>query len=383
MANEPTQDTAAAAASSDRRIRYAVVGLGHIAQAAILPAFAHAGENSELVALVSDDPQKRKKLGKKYKLKHTYAYDDYDTCLKSGEIDAVFIALPNSMHCEYTVRAAEAGVHVLCEKPMAVTEDECRRMIHAAESSDVRLMIAYRLHFEEANLKAVEIVQSGQLGEPRIFNSSFSMRVKEGDIRVAGELGGGTLYDIGIYCVNAARYLFRDEPTEVVAMSATGSDPRFAEVDEMTSAVLRFPGERLATFTSSFGASDVASYRVLGTEGDLVLEPAYSYAAKLAHRLTIGGKTKKQTFAKRDQFAAELIHFSNCVKQGSQPEPSGQEGLADVRIIEALYRSAQSRQPVAIPPLAGEEYPSLRQEIQKPAVREPELVNAESPHADD
>ncbi len=140
------------------KIRYAVVGLGYIAQIAVLPAFAHAGKNSELTALVSDDPLKLKRLGRKYNVTSTYSYDQYDACLKSGEIDAVYIALPNNMHREYTERAARAGVHVLCEKPMAVTVRECEAMIEATEQNRVKLMIAYRLHFEEANLKAAEIV---------------------------------------------------------------------------------------------------------------------------------------------------------------------------------------------------------------------------------
>ena len=366
-------------AAREGKIRYAVVGLGHIAQAAVLPAFAHAAENSELAALVSDDPVKLRKLGKKYGVKNLWSYDQYDECLQSGEIDAVYIALPNNLHCEYSVRAAEAGLHVLCEKPMAVTEEECEQMIHAAEVSDVKLMIAYRLHLEEANLKAIEIVTSGQLGEPRLFSSDFCMSVKEGDIRLRRETGGGTLYDIGVYCINAARYLFREEPSEVTAFSGSGDDPRFAEVDEMTTAVLRFPGDRLAHFACSFGAADVSSYRIIGTEGDLRVEPAYEYRGKLAQHLKLAGKTKKTTFAKRDQFAPELIYFSHCVLENRQPEPGGREGLADVRIVRALYRSAESGQPVQLAPFEKRERPSPEQEIERPAVQEPELVHTESP----
>ena len=369
----------AAKPASARRLRYAVVGLGHIAQVAVLPAFAHAKQNSQLAALVSDDEVKRRELGERYQVP-SYSYDDYDQCVRSGEIDAVYIALPNHLHCEYTVRAAEAGIHVLCEKPMAVTEEECEKMVHACRTSGVRLMIAYRLHFEECNMKAVEIAQSGQLGDLRIFNSVFNMQVKPGDIRVQGDMGGGTLYDIGVYCINAARYLFQDEPLEAIAFSANNGDPRFREVDEMTSAVLRFPGERLASFTTSFGASDLGEYRIVGTKGDLRVEPAYSYAQKLAHHLTIEGKTTRETFAMRDQFAPELIYFSDCVFDGREPEPSGEEGLADVRIVRALYQSALTRQPVALSGFEKRRRPSLKQEMERPAVSEPELVNAESPH---
>ena len=379
-ASDTTPETAKQpAVAPDGIVRYAVVGLGHIAQAAILPAFKNAKRNSKLTALVSGDSEKLKELGKRYKAK-SYTYDQYDECLASGEVDAVFIALPNHMHCEYTVRAAEAGIHVLCEKPMAVTAEECEKMIHAA--SDVKLMIAYRLHLEEANLKAIEIVQSGEIGQPRIFNSVFCMQVKDGDIRVMpNELGGGTLYDIGVYCINAARYLFRAEPTEVFASTATRQgDPRFEESEEMTSVVMRFPGDRLATFTCSFGAADHSSYSIVGREGDLRLEPAYDYAVKLTHYLTKGGKTKKTVFAKRDHFGAELMYFSDCILEDRQPEPNGNEGLIDVRIVQALYQSAQTGKSIQLQAEVPQGRPTMDQEIHRPAVSEPELVNTEPPH---
>jgi predicted dehydrogenase len=162
-------------------VRYAVVGLGHIAQVAVLPAFAHARRNSRLAALVSDDATKLETLAKKYRVEATYSYDEYEACLAG--IDAVYIALPNSMHAEYTVRAARAGVHVLCEKPMAVTVAECERMIKACRRNRVKLMVAYRLHFEALNLKAIEMVRRGKIGEPKFFNSSFSLTGREGNIR--------------------------------------------------------------------------------------------------------------------------------------------------------------------------------------------------------
>jgi predicted dehydrogenase len=359
------------------QIRYAVVGLGHIAQVAVLPAFAHA-RNSALRALVSDDPVKRKKVGKKYNVDRTFSYDEYEKCLNSGEIDAVYIALPNNLHREFAVRAARAGVHVLCEKPMAVTEQECEEMIHAANSSRVKLMVAYRLHFEEANLRAMEIVQSGKLGQARVFSSLFSMQVKQGNIRLKRELGGGTLYDIGIYCINAARSLFRAEPIEVFAFSVSDDDKRFREVDEMTSAVLQFPGDRLASFTCSFGAAETSAYSVVGTKGELRVEPAYEYIGDLKHRLTINGKARERTFPQRDQFAPELIYFSECINKGLDPEPSGDEGLADVRVIRALYRSAEVGRPLKLGSFSRRERPGIDQEIRRPPVKKPELVRVQS-----
>jgi len=364
------------------RIRYAVVGLGYIAQIAVLPAFAHA-KNAELAALVSGDPHKLKRLGRKYSVDLLYSYDDYDRCIESGSIDAVYIALPNHMHREYTVRAAEAGIHVLCEKPMALDEEECRDMIRAARTNRIRLMIAYRLHFEKANLAAVELARGDRIGEARVFDSVFTMQVRDRDnIRLKKAAGGGPLYDIGIYCINAARYLFRDEPEEVAAFAARGADGRFAEVDEAVSAVLRFPGARLASFSCSFGASDAGAYDLVGTKGSLRLDPAYEYAGALTLTTKIGGRATRRRFARGDQFAPEIVYFSDCVREGRDPEPGGREGLADVRIIRALAESARTRVPVRLPPFEKDERPREVQRIVRPAVREPDLVHARSPEGD-
>ena len=366
-------------ARSGRVVRYAVVGLGHIAQDAVLPAFEHAGENSRLAALVSDDPVKLRALGRRYDVKNLFSYEDYDACLNSGLVDAVYIALPNSLHAEYGRRAAQAGIHVLCEKPLAVTEEDCQSMIEAARAEKVKLMTAYRLHFESANMEAVELVRSGKLGKPRFFESAFSMQARPDDIRLRTATGGGTLYDLGIYCINAARYIFEDEPSEVFGWSVSSRDPRFREVDETTSALLRFPGERMAMFTSSFGACDVSSFRVVGTEGELRCEPAYEYLGDLKHYLTVDGKQSERTFAARDQFAPELVYFSDCVLENVEPEPSGIEGLADVRVVRAIYRSAAEGRPVKLEWFEKARRPGPEQEMRRPRVRRPELVHARPP----
>lgn len=264
---------------------------------------------------------------------------------------------------------------------MAVTAAECEKMIHATDAAGVKLMIAYRLHFEEANLKAAQMVADGTLGDVRLFASQFCLQIKPGNIRLDREQGGGTLYDIGIYCINAARYLFRAEPLEVTAFSANNGEPRFAEIDEMTSAILRFPGDRLATFSSSFGVPEVGYFHLLGTAGNLCVDPAYDYASALVHHLTKDDKTTKKRFKKRDQFAPQLQYFSDCIRQDRQPEPNGREGLADVNIIEALYESAMTGRSVrlSLPPKA--ERPTLAQHREEPPVREPEPVHAESPQA--
>ncbi len=367
---------------SRQRVRYAVVGLGYISQSAVLPAFAHARTNSQLVGLVSDDPKKLAELGAKYEVlpENCCSYSEFDTFLKKGTVDAVYIALPNNMHCDFTIRAARQGVHVLCEKPMAITNDECARMIRTTDEERVKLMIAYRLHFNPANLIAVEVAQSGRLGALRHFESVFSMNVKAGDIRLQRALGGGTLYDIGIYCINAARYLFRAEPIEVSAMCTRSEDPRFREVDETTSATLLFPDGRLASFTCSFGSADTAHYRLVGTEGELTLDAAYEIAEPMRLSVSSNGKRTTRKFTRRDQFAPELMHFSDCILHDRTPGPSGEEGQADVRIIEALYRSAAEGRAVTLdsPPRVHSR-PSLEQAISRPPIRKPVLLGVSSP----
>ena len=364
------------------KVRYAVVGLGHISQVAILPAFAHARENSELTALVSGDRHKLDELGERYGLSARYGYDQYEACLASGEVDAVYIALPNDMHREYAVRAAEAGVHVLCEKPLAPTEADCEAMIEAAAEHGVRLMTAYRLHFDEGTLKTVELVRSGKLGAVRSFSSVFTINITDyGNIRLAPiERGGGSVFDLGVYCINAARHYFESEPIEAVARSRSDGDPRFAECDELTTAILRFPEERFATFTTSFGAADNSQYRVVCTDGWVDLEPGYEYAEPLERTTFMDGKLSKDTFAKRDQFAPELVHFSTCVLNGEEPEPSGWEGLADVRVVRAIYESARTGQPVKLAPFSRAKQPDPDQAMRKPPVRKkPDEVRARGP----
>lgn len=361
------------------RVRYAVVGLGHIAQVAVIPAFAHAKKNSQLTALVSDDPHKLKQLSRRYEVPYCYSYRQYDQCLREGNIDAVYIALPNSLHCDYAVRAAKAGVHVLCEKPMAVSEQECRRMIQAADRADTKLMVAYRLHFEEANMNTVELARSGKLGNLRLFNSVFTMQVREGDIRVEAKLGGGSLYDIGVYCINAARYVFQANPTKVSACTIKGTDRRFREVDEMTTAWLEFPGNRLATFVCSFGAADVSSYEVVGTKGHVRMDPAYEYVGELEQNIVLNGKSRSRRFGGRDQFAPELLYFSDCILNDRDPEPSGLEGLIDVAIVEALYRSAKTGRPVSLSLSDKKQWPAQDQVMKRPPVRKPKLVRVKSP----
>lgn len=362
-------------------IRFGVVGLGHIAQVAMLPAFKNA-KNAELTALVSGDPVKLDELGKKYEVTELYAYDQYDELLRSGKIDAVYIALPNTMHRTYAERALKAGVHVLCEKPMATSAEDCLAMIEAASDHGTKLMVAYRLHFDRGNLEAMEVAQSGEIGDLRFFSSTFSMQVTDPDnIRLNRELGGGPMWDIGIYCINAARMLFRSEPIEVTAISGNSGEPRFAEIEEMTEVLMRFPGERLASFSCSFGGADSNYYEVVGTEGSLCLEQAYEYAGDMRLDVWVGEKHRSKKFAKHDQFGAELTYFADCIFNDTPVEPCGREGLADVRVIQAILESARTGVTVPVEAVYKPVYAEADQVITKPAIREPKTVHVTSPTA--
>ncbi|HVV48059.1 MAG TPA: Gfo/Idh/MocA family oxidoreductase, partial [Polyangia bacterium] len=322
-------------------IRFAVIGQGHFAQTSILPAFENA-RGCELRALFSDDATKLRALRKRYGVEYALPYDQLAEFLESGAVDAVYVAVPNDLHALFVERAAGAGVHVLCEKPIAANSAQAARMIAACERGGVKLMIAYRLHFEAANLRAMELVRGGEIGEPRFLSTVFSQQVTPENTRTQAGHAGGPLRDVGVYCVNAARYLFRDEPTEVVALSATTrGDARFREIDEQVGALLRFPGERLAQLTCSFGAYGHSQYRVVGTKGTLALSPAFNMR-DLTLELEVGGKTKTKTFKRRDQVAPELEELAACIREGRDPEPSGREGLADLKVIEAIESSAKS-----------------------------------------
>jgi predicted dehydrogenase len=284
--------------------------------------------------------KKRRVIAGQYELGRTYSYDEYDRLLTSGTIDAVYVTLPNHMHRLYVERALRVGIHVLCEKPLGLTAMDCRAMVRVASRGQAQLMVAYRLHFDEANLRMLELANSGRLGHIRIFHSLFTQQVKAGDTRLIADVGGGPLLDIGVYCINAARYLFQAEPTEVFAAASRTGESRFREVPEMHAVIMRFPEDRLATFVSSFGAADRAEYDLVGTKGTARLESAYEYAQGMRALITVGDRTTTKQYPKRDQFGPQLLYFSDCILHKRSPEPSGLEGTLDVAVIEALQKSA-------------------------------------------
>jgi glucose-fructose oxidoreductase len=337
-------------------------------------------KNSQLTALVSGHPQKLKVLGKKYGVKNLFTYEEYDECLKT--VDAVYVATPNTLHTNFVIPALKQKIPVICEKPFAIKKESCEDMHRLYKKMLTPLMVAYRLHLDPANLKVIEHIQNGDIGEVKIFNSVFTMQIKDvNNIRLQKDLGGGSTWDIGIYCLNASRYIFKDEPYAVFATFSNSGDPRFKEIDEITSVILKFPGEKIASWTTSFGAHDAGSYDVIGSEGSIRLENAYEYEEEMKLILKTEKKTKIKTFSKHDQFAAELSYFSNCLLKQQEPEASGLEGYSDVRVIEAIYQSAHSNSWVFLKNKSVQpRRPQLAQAISLPPVKKaPQEVQSKGP----
>ncbi|MGP6086281.1 Gfo/Idh/MocA family protein [Antarctobacter jejuensis] len=335
------------------QVRYAVVGAGWISQIAFMPAVAQTA-NATIAAIVSGNAETAQKLAEFHDVPEVVGYDAYDALLASDRIDAVYIALPNSMHADYTIRALKAGKHALVEKPLGLTVAECEAMVAAATESGALLMTAYRLHSDPGTVEVLERIRQGEIGEPRYFTSMFSFQSDPGNHRLQAEHWGGPLQDIGVYCLNAARQVFAAEPTQVFAMSSHGDgDPRFAQVEESVAVTLRFPGDRLAQFIASFGADDIDRYSIVGTRGVIDIDPGFRFETDVAFRRQTGGvEQETYTAPATDHFAAQTAYFSDCILTGTQPEPDGGEGLADVAVLRAIERSIQTGQPqpVSLPP---------------------------------
>ena len=341
--------------STSKKLGFAIVGLGKFATEQIMPNFKDC-QHARLTALVSGSPAKAKKLAAEYGIseKNIYSYDTFDSIKDNPEVDVVYIILPNSLHAEYTVRAAQAGKHVLCEKPMATSLADAEKMIAACQKADRRLMIAYRCQYEPFNLNAVERIRKGELGKLRAITADHGRPVKPTEDkadtwRVDKKLaGGGSLMDIGIYSLNACRYLTGEEPVEVTAMeSSDRSDPRFKEVEDNIHFTLRFPSGVLASCTSSYSYESVKRGRAFGDKAWLDLDPLSDYDK---HTLTLGNAKGEQEpkIKEGNQFAAEVDHMAECVLAGKTPRTPGEEGLRDLRIIMAIYEAARTGKAVKV-----------------------------------
>jgi predicted dehydrogenase len=334
-----------------KKLGWAIVGLGNLSINQILPAFAKC-EKSKVVAFVSGHPDKANKLALRYNVnpKNIYNYESYDTIRDNPEVDVIYIVLPNSMHAEYTIRGAQAGKHVLSEKPMATSPADCQAMIDAARKANRKLMVAYRCRYEPFNQEMIRMARSKEFGPIKTIIADHGFNIGDPtQWRLKKDLsGGGCLMDIGIYSLQAARYITGEEPTDINAMTfTTPGDPRFKEVEESINFQLRFPSGVLANCTSSYGYKDQNHYRVVCADGWFELEPATSYSG-LRMRVFTKNTLEEPRIPVRDHFALEMDHMSDCVMNDKEPLTPGEEGLRDMKLMTAIYEAARANKTIHV-----------------------------------
>jgi predicted dehydrogenase len=332
-----------------KKTRYAVVGLGLISVQHFMPACKQSSM-SEVTGLVSGHPEKAKRLAAEYNVPESsiYNYENYDEMRNNPNIDAVYIGLPNGMHAEYTIRAAKAGKHVLCEKPMTTSVADAEAMIAACRKADRKLMIAYRCQLEATIMKARELVRTGALGKIQGAQGAFGFNSAPGVWRLNRKLaGGGPLMDVGIYPLNTTRFLLGEEPSDIKANSSViDHDGRFNEVEENLSWTMRFPSGVVASYNTTYGAQMPGFLRIFGSKGTITLEPAFNYeGTNMVAR--INGATRGERPTTIDlpsadpdpiEFVHEADYFARCVQNNRPVGPSGEEGLRDTKIMMDIYR---------------------------------------------
>ncbi|MEW4449455.1 Gfo/Idh/MocA family oxidoreductase [Qipengyuania sp. JC766] len=331
------------------RMRWAVVGLGTFGVGQVIPGFANA-RHSRLTAFVSGNADKARELGARYGVSRFYGYDDYDRIADDPEIDCVYIVLPVGLHAEYTIRALDAGKHVLCEKPMASTSAECEAMIAAAERNRRTLGVAYRVHFEPNNMHVLERIRAGELGTMRFVSADHGFNANPDwpphKWRLEKELaGGGSMYDIGVYGLNTSLMMLPDDtPVSVSAHYSTPQgDPRFTQVEGGLDWRIRMASGINVQGSSSYCWSPyVSRQRYFGSDASIEMQPATTYYDNTI-RLEAGGPAREYSAGNAgDQFAAQVDGFSQAARSGEPHLTPGEMGLRDIRLIEAMYRSADA-----------------------------------------
>ncbi|MGY4537686.1 putative dehydrogenase [Mucilaginibacter sp. UYNi724] len=324
----------------NKRLGVALVGLGGYAGGQLAPALQHT-KNCYLAGIVTGTPNKAKEWAAKYNIpsKNIYNYQNFDEIAKNPDIDIIYVVLPVSMHKEYTIRAAKAGKHVICEKPMALNAAECREMIAACKKADRLLSIGYRLHFEPHTQEVMRLGQKQVFGKVTTVDTAngFTYNGDPNAWRLKKALaGGGGLMDMGIYAIQGARYTLGQEPIAVKATQEKTRPQLFKDVDETVFWELKFPGGQKVTGKSSYN-HDWGYLRAQAQKGTFELEPAYGYDG-------LDGKIngKPMQIPNIIQQAAQMDDFATCVKLKKQSRVPGEEGLKDMKVVDALYRSLDS-----------------------------------------
>jgi len=351
FANLQADAQQAAAANGGKKIGFAVMGLGQLGLGQIIPAFKHC-KLAKLTALVSGHPDKAKSTAQKFGVeeKNIYNYDTFDKIKDNDQVDVVYVVLPNSMHSEYVVRAAQAGKHVLCEKPFDISAEKCQVAIDACKKNNRKLQIGYRLMYEPNNLALVDAVAKKECGELRIVEAAAGFSIGDPtQWRLKMNMaGGGCLMDIGVYSLSAARYITREEPVEVQAMTyANRSDPRFKEVEETCNFQLRFPSGVVASCVSSY-STGFNRFRADCTKGWVGVEPGLSYNGNKFHIQRPGQQEESPDLGDPNQFATEMDALADCIINNKQPKASGETGMQDVRIMMAIYEAAKTGKTVKL-----------------------------------
>lgn len=328
-----------------KRVGYAVVGLGSISQVAVLPAFAHS-KKAKLVAVVSGDPKKSRKLAAQFKASHAFTYDELAECLTQPEVEAVYIATPPGEHEKYAVAAAKAGKHVLCEKPLAATVKQARNMVESCRRHKVQFMTAYRKYFEPGSVTLKNMISKGELGRIDVIHTLFTELRPFGDNSptwlFSRELcGGGPLTDLGVYCLNTCRWLVNEDPVAASGVSWVRDRRRYKEVEEGIAFRLDFRSGLVLQGTAAYSAAFSSFVHVHGEKGWAELAPAFAFEEERRLSGKVAGHWFARTFKPIDEFALELDYFSKCIREDRKPEPDAEQGLRDIVIIDAIYQAAK------------------------------------------
>jgi predicted dehydrogenase len=307
----------------------------------------------KVTGLVSGSPEKARKLAAQYGVPAAsiYTYEQYDRMRDNPAIDAVYIGLPNSMHADYTIRAAKAGKHVLCEKPMSTSVEDAKAMIAACDAANRKLMIAYRCQLDPVYLEILAMIRGGVIGQVEAIESGNGFNIRAGEWRLNRKLaGGGPLLDVGIYSLNSARFLTGEEPEVISAYSSViDKDGRFAEVEENLGWTMKFPSGIVTSCNTSYGATMEGYFRVHGSKGELQLRPAFSYdGIHLVAEVNKAGGDKETIdlptpIKDPEQFTIEGDYLADCILRDKPVGVSGQEGLRDMELMGKIYQEAGLR----------------------------------------
>lgn len=326
-------------------LRWGILSTANIARAAVIPAI-QAATNSEVAAVASRDTARAEAFARQLAIPR--AYGSYAALLDDPQIDAVYIALPNSLHHEWTLQAVAAGKHVLCEKPLAMNAAQCLEMAAAAEAAGVMLMEAFMYRFHPQITTAQTLIQNGGIGELQHMHAAFTFRLTNpGNIRLQADLGGGALMDVGCYCVNVLRTFAGREPVEVQAHAAWHANG----VDERMTGLLRFDGGLTGQFDCALTLARRETFLAAGTEATLELPRAYlpGIGDTIVRVRKSYSEESDQVIAGVDEYRLMVEHFAGCVHTGQAPRYSAREAACTMNVIEALYRSARTQgQPVAV-----------------------------------